>query len=45
MARRAFELTAAYVSERKAFERPIGKFQVNRHFMAEMKTKLDVAQS
>jgi len=43
-ARRAFDLTAEYVSERKAFGQPIGKFQVNRHFLAEMKTKLDVAQ-
>jgi len=43
-ARRAFDLTAEYVSERKAFGQAIGKFQVNRHFLAEMKTKLDVAQ-
>ncbi|MFJ8816449.1 acyl-CoA dehydrogenase family protein [Amycolatopsis thermoflava] len=43
-ARRALDLTTAYVSERKAFGQPIGKFQVNRHFLAEMKTKLDVAQ-
>ncbi|HVV08228.1 acyl-CoA dehydrogenase family protein [Amycolatopsis sp.] len=43
-ARRAFDLTTGYVSERKAFGQPIGKFQVNRHFLAEMKTKLDVAQ-
>ncbi|MEX5637319.1 acyl-CoA dehydrogenase family protein [Parafrankia sp. FMc2] len=43
-ARRAFDLTTEYVSERKAFGQPIGKFQVNRHFLAEMKTKLDVAQ-
>jgi long-chain-acyl-CoA dehydrogenase len=43
-ARRAFDLTSEYVSERKAFGQPIGTFQVNRHFLAEMKTKLDVAQ-
>jgi acyl-CoA dehydrogenase len=45
MARRAFDLTVEYVSDRKAFGREIGKFQVNRHFLAEMKTKLDVAQT
>jgi long-chain-acyl-CoA dehydrogenase len=44
-ARRAFDLTFDYVSHRKAFGTEIGKFQVNRHFMAEMKTKLNVAQS
>lgn len=44
-ARRAFDLTFDYVSNRKAFGTEIGKFQVNRHFMAEMKTKLNVAQS
>jgi long-chain-acyl-CoA dehydrogenase len=43
-ARRAFDLTSEYVGERKAFGQPIGTFQVNRHFLAEMKTKLDVAQ-
>jgi len=42
-ARRAFELTTAYTSERRAFGELIGKFQVNRHFLAEMKTKLDIA--
>ncbi|WP_062998021.1 acyl-CoA dehydrogenase family protein [Nocardia jinanensis] len=44
MARRVFDLTVAYVQERKAFGQPIGTFQVNRHFLAEMQTKLDVAQ-
>ncbi|MFE4963767.1 acyl-CoA dehydrogenase family protein [Streptomyces sp. NPDC056660] len=42
-ARRALELTTAYVAERRAFGEVIGKFQVNRHFLAEMRTKLDVA--
>jgi acyl-CoA dehydrogenase len=45
MARRALELTKAYASERTAFGQPIGKFQVNRHFIAEMQTKLDAAQT
>ncbi|WP_330255135.1 acyl-CoA dehydrogenase family protein [Nocardia sp. NBC_00565] len=44
MARRAFDLTTEYAGERKAFGQPVGNFQVNRHFLAEMKTKLDVAQ-
>jgi acyl-CoA dehydrogenase len=42
-ARRALELTTAYAAERRAFGEVIGKFQVNRHFLAEMRTKLDVA--
>jgi acyl-CoA dehydrogenase len=44
-ARRAFGLTMRYVTEREAFGRPIGTFQVNRHFLAEIKTKIDVAQT
>ena len=43
-ARKALELTKAYALERTAFGQPIGKFQVNRHFLAEMQTKLDAAQ-
>jgi long-chain-acyl-CoA dehydrogenase len=43
-ARRALDLTKAYALERTAFGQPIGKFQVNRHFLAEMQTKLDAAQ-
>lgn len=45
MARRALELTKTYAAERTAFGQPIGKFQVNRHFIAEMQTKLDAAQT
>ncbi|WP_109526597.1 MULTISPECIES: acyl-CoA dehydrogenase family protein [Nocardia] len=45
MARRALELTLGYATDRKAFGTQIGKFQVNRHFLAEMTTKIDVAQS
>lgn len=37
------DLTTEYARERRAFGQPIGTFQVNRHFLAEMKTKLDVA--
>lgn len=44
-ARRALELTKAYALERSAFGQPIGKFQVNRHFIVEMQTKLDAAQT
>ena len=44
-ARRALELTMSYASERIAFGQPIGKFQVNRHFIVEMQTKLDAAQT
>ena len=45
MARRALELTKTYALERTAFGQPIGTFQVNRHFLAEMQTKLDAAQT
>ena len=44
-ARRALDLTKAYAHERTAFGQPIGTFQVNRHFLAEMQTKLDAAQT
>ncbi|WP_144097525.1 acyl-CoA dehydrogenase family protein [Croceicoccus sediminis] len=41
----AFDLTLDYVTERKAFGRPIGTFQNSRFKMAEMRTELDVAQT
>lgn len=44
-ARRALELTKEYALERTAFGQPIGRFQVNRHFIVEMQTKLDAAQT
>lgn len=44
-ARRALEITKQYARDRHAFGQPIGTFQVNRHFIAEMQTKLDVAQT
>lgn len=43
-ARRAFEVTLEYVKTREAFGKPIGSLQANRFSVAEMKTKLDVAQ-
>jgi len=43
-AQRAFEVTLDYVKTREAFGTPIGSFQANRFYMAEMKTKLDIAQ-
>ena len=43
-ARRAFEVTLEYVQTREAFGTPIGSFQANRFSVAEMKTKLDIAQ-
>src|SRR6202044_1067283 len=44
-ARRALDLTKAYALERTAFGQPIGKFQVNRHFLAEMQKKKKTAQT
>ncbi|NKY60472.1 acyl-CoA dehydrogenase family protein [Nocardia flavorosea] len=41
-AQRAYNLTLPYARERQAFGQPIGTFQVNRHFLAEMQTKLEV---
>lgn len=41
-AQRAFDLTIGYAGERQAFGKPIGTFQVNRHAIAEMQTKLEV---
>jgi alkylation response protein AidB-like acyl-CoA dehydrogenase len=43
-ARRAFEVTLEYVKTREAFGKPIGSLQANRFSVAEMKTKLDIAQ-
>jgi alkylation response protein AidB-like acyl-CoA dehydrogenase len=40
----AFERTLAYARERRAFGRPIGAFQVTRHKVAEMATKLEAAR-
>jgi alkylation response protein AidB-like acyl-CoA dehydrogenase len=43
-ARKAFDLTLEYVKTREAFGTPIGSLQANRFSVAEMKTKLDIAQ-
>src|SRR5690606_13512326 len=40
----AFDHTLAYVKERTAFGKPIGKFQNTRFKMAEMKTEITVGQ-
>ncbi|MGU3291107.1 acyl-CoA dehydrogenase family protein [Williamsia sp. M5A3_1d] len=44
-ARKAFEDTLTYVTERKAFGQSIGSFQANRHKIAEIATELDIAQA
>ena len=41
-AERAFEVTMDYITERKAFGKPIGTFQNSRFKMAEMRTELDM---
>ena len=43
-AQRVFDKTLAYASEREAFGRPIGRFQVIRHKFAEMATKIESAR-
>lgn len=43
-ARRALDLTVAYAHDRRAFGQPVGNFQVNRHAIAEMTTKIQIMQ-
>jgi alkylation response protein AidB-like acyl-CoA dehydrogenase len=43
-AQHLFDKTLKYASERTAFGRPIGKFQVTRHKFAEMATKIETAR-
>jgi alkylation response protein AidB-like acyl-CoA dehydrogenase len=43
-AQKAFDRTLRYASERHAFGRPIGKFQVTRHKFAEMATDIEAAR-
>ena len=43
-AKAAYDVTKAYVLERKAFGREIAKFQNTRFKMAEMKTEIDIGQ-
>lgn len=44
-AQRAFDITMDFITERKAFGRPVGTFQNSRFKMAEMRTELDSAQA
>jgi alkylation response protein AidB-like acyl-CoA dehydrogenase len=41
LARRAFEDTLTYVSERKQFDRPIGSFQALKHRLADVATEIE----
>ena len=43
-AQRAFDMTLKYATERKAFGREIGHFQVIRHKFADMATKIESAR-
>jgi alkylation response protein AidB-like acyl-CoA dehydrogenase len=43
-AQAVFDKTRRYATERQAFGRPIGKFQVTRHKFAEMATKIESAR-
>jgi alkylation response protein AidB-like acyl-CoA dehydrogenase len=45
MSKRALTLTRQYAVERKAFGKAIGTFQVNRHALAEIQTKIEVMQA
>lgn len=44
-AQKAFDLTCAYVRERKAFGRPVGEFQNTRYRLADLKADLAVGWS
>lgn len=45
LAEMAFDEAAKYSQERQAFGRPIGKFQVNKHKLAEMATKIQTSKA
>jgi acyl-CoA dehydrogenase len=45
MAQMAYDQAKRYSQEREVFGRPIGKFQVTRHKLAEMATGLDVCRT
>jgi alkylation response protein AidB-like acyl-CoA dehydrogenase len=44
-AQTAFDITLDYVKERRAFGRPIGTFQNTRFVMADLRTRIDAAQT
>jgi acyl-CoA dehydrogenase len=44
-AQRTYELAKAYALDRKAFQRPVGKFQVWRHRFADLATKIEAARA
>src|SRR5690606_39734468 len=44
-ARAAFEVTVAYVRERRAFGQPVGSFQNTRFRLAEAATEIEIAQT
>jgi len=44
-AQAAFDLTLQFVKERRAFGKPIGAFQNTRFTMADLRSKLDMAQT
>ena len=43
-AQMALDKTRTYILQREAFGRPIGKFQVNRHKMADMATEIEASR-
>jgi isovaleryl-CoA dehydrogenase len=44
LARRAFDDTLAYVTERRQFDRPIGSFQALKHRIADLGTEIECAR-
>jgi alkylation response protein AidB-like acyl-CoA dehydrogenase len=44
-AQRTYEVAKEYALERKAFDRPIGKFQVWRHRFADMATRIEAGRA
>ena len=45
VAKAAFEMAVQYAKERYAFNKPIGEFQAIQHYLADMKTHIEVADS
>jgi alkylation response protein AidB-like acyl-CoA dehydrogenase len=44
-AQRVYDLAKAYSLDRKAFNRPVGKFQVWRHRFADMATRIEAGRA